>query len=257
MSKLLLVDDETSVLDMIQDALKGERYDIDCAQTEAGAIRLLETDKYEIVVLDYMIGNDNGVELAKKINDRWPETSMIMITGYPSNAMRVDALCAGVDSILEKPVDIAQLTAVMRQATISRTRKRTPEQHKENQKNVMIVDDSPTYRKMVRLSVELYPEFNIIEAEDGLAALEKMKDNDIKLIFLDYNMPRMNGIEFMKEVRANPKHKTTPIIMLTTEAEEGKMVKGYMSGATIYLTKPFQTEALTKVVDTVRYWHMN
>lgn len=256
MSRLLLVDDETSVLNMTREALEGESYDIDCAQTEAGAIRFLETDKYEIVLLDYKIGNDNGVELAKKISARWPESSMIMITAYPSDTVRVDALCAGVDSILQKPVDIGQLKAVMRQATISRKRKRTPEQHRENQKNVLIVDDSPTYRKMVKQSVALYPEFNIMEAEDGLAALEKMDGNDVKLIFLDYNMPRMNGIEFMKEVRANPTYKNIPIIMLTTEAEEGKMVKGYMSGATIYLTKPFLTEALTKVVDTMRYWHM-
>jgi two-component system chemotaxis response regulator CheY len=95
-----------------------------------------------------------------------------------------------------------------------------------------------------------------MEAEDGVAALEKMNNNDVKLIFLDYNMPRMNGIEFMKKVRSDPRFKTVPIIMLTTESEEEKMTDGYMTGAHVYLTKPFQAEALTKVVDAIRFWHI-
>lgn len=123
-------------------------------------------------------------------------------------------------------------------------------------KDVLIVDDSPTYRKMVISAISKFEDFHILEAEDGVDALEKMKKHHIRLIILDYNMPRMNGLEFLQCIKKIDQFKSVPIIMLTTETENKKMVDSYVAGAKVYITKPFKPQELVKVVETMRYWHM-
>ena len=133
---------------------------------------------------------------------------------------------------------------------------KTTEANAQQLRNVLVVDDSKTMRGILSKTISRYADFNIIEAGDGVDALEKMQNGNIRLIFLDYNMPRMNGIEFMKNIRSQSEYKNIPVVMLTTESEEAKVRSGYVAGATVYMTKPYQPEALIKVVEAMRYWHM-
>lgn len=123
-------------------------------------------------------------------------------------------------------------------------------------KTVMLVDDSPTMRKMIRAALHKYHDFQFIEADDGIDALEKIKQHPIRLIFLDFNMPRMNGIQFMQVLRKDKDHQRTPIIMITTETEKAKVTQSYVAGATVFMNKPVNESELTRVVDAMRYWHM-
>ncbi len=123
-------------------------------------------------------------------------------------------------------------------------------------KDVLVVDDSPTMRKMLMSALSGYKDFRFIEAENGADALAKVATNQVRLIFLDYNMPQMNGIDFMKNLRKDPAHKKTPIVMITTETEQDKVKQGYVTGATVYMTKPYKPTDLVKIVEAMRYWHM-
>jgi two-component system chemotaxis response regulator CheY len=124
-------------------------------------------------------------------------------------------------------------------------------------KNILVVDDSHLFRKIIINNIgAAFQEFKFIQATDGLDALEKLKEEKVNLIILDINMPRMTGIEFLKERRKNAEYSQIPIVVLTTEKEKETMGKAYLEGAAVYLNKPFKPEELIKVIKTMVYWHI-
>lgn len=110
---------------------------------------------------------------------------------------------------------------------------------------ILSVDDSSTMRKIVRNGVDAL-NYDFLEASDGREALQVLAKEyeSIKLILLDWNMPGMNGIEFLTEIKKYLIYKNIPVIMVTTQGEKSNIVKAVQSGATNYLLKPFTTEEL-------------
>ena len=117
-------------------------------------------------------------------------------------------------------------------------------------KKAITVDDSKTMREMVSFTLKSAG-FDVTEAADGKEAIAVLANNTVDVVITDLNMPNMNGIEFIKELRANPTYKATPILMLTTEAEDSKKAEGKEAGATGWIVKPFQPEKLVAVVNKV------
>ncbi len=112
--------------------------------------------------------------------------------------------------------------------------------------HALVVDDSGIMRKMVMKSLRQceLATFTFTEAVDGLDALEKFDPKQIDIIFLDWNMPNMTGMEFVKEIRSTEKHHI-PIVMITTEGTLGKMDEAFDDGAVDgYVAKPFTVEML-------------
>lgn len=114
-------------------------------------------------------------------------------------------------------------------------------------KSILIVDDSASLRQVVSIALK-GAGFDVIEAQDGKDALGKLTGQKIHLIVSDVNMPNMDGITFLKEVKKQPNYKFTPIIMLTTEAGEDKKNEGKAAGAKAWVVKPFQPETLLTAV---------
>ncbi len=118
-------------------------------------------------------------------------------------------------------------------------------------KTIMIVDDSASIRQVVGIALR-GAGYEVIEASDGKDALSKLTGDKIHLIISDVNMPNMDGISFVKELKQNPRYKFTPVIMLTTEAGKDKMMEGKAAGAKAWIVKPFQPpqmlDAVSKLV---------
>ncbi len=110
-------------------------------------------------------------------------------------------------------------------------------------KTILIVDDSASMRQVVSIALK-GAGYDVIEACDGKDALSKMTGIKIHLIVSDINMPVMDGITFVKEVKQNASYKFTPIIMLTTEMEPDKKQAAKDAGAKAWVTKPFQPPVL-------------
>lgn len=117
-------------------------------------------------------------------------------------------------------------------------------------KKALTVDDSKTMREMVAFTLKGIG-FEVVEAGDGKAAVEVLKKGKVDVIITDLNMPNMNGIELIKTLRADANHKFTPILMLTTEADERKKNEGKSVGATGWIIKPFQPDKLISIVTKV------
>ncbi len=114
-------------------------------------------------------------------------------------------------------------------------------------KTIMIVDDSSSLRTVVAIALK-GAGYDVIEACDGRDALSKLAGQKIHLIVSDVNMPNMDGISLIKEVKQLPNYKFTPIMMLTTESQDGKKQEGKAAGAKAWLVKPFQPPVLLDAV---------
>ncbi|MBV5320428.1 MAG: response regulator [Sulfuricurvum sp.] len=109
---------------------------------------------------------------------------------------------------------------------------------------VMVVDDSKTVRSY-HGSILRGLDVNVIEAENGMEALEKSLDNTIDLYLVDVNMPIMDGYSFVSELRRQPSHQLTPIIMITTQEETVDKIEAFKVGANLFETKPIKPDALS------------
>ncbi len=114
-------------------------------------------------------------------------------------------------------------------------------------KTIMTVDDSASVRQMVAFTLR-NAGYEVIEAKDGQDAVDKLDGKRVNLIFADLNMPVMDGIELIRNLRAHPAFKFVPIVMLTTESQEKKKAEGKAAGATGWIVKPFKPEQLVAVV---------
>lgn len=114
-------------------------------------------------------------------------------------------------------------------------------------KRILVVDDSAAVRQSVSYVLE-QAGYEVTQASDGADALTKLAGVSCNLVVTDVNMPNMDGIELTAAIRANPSHKFTPIVILTTESQAGKMEQGKAAGATGWIVKPFDADKLLQVV---------
>ena len=116
--------------------------------------------------------------------------------------------------------------------------------------SILAVDDSASMRQMVSFTLK-NAGFSVTEAVDGQDAWDKAASRDFDLVLTDQNMPRMDGISLTKKLRDNPKFKSTPILILTTESSDQMKQAGRGAGATGWLVKPFDPTKLIEVIKKV------
>lgn len=117
-------------------------------------------------------------------------------------------------------------------------------------KTILCVDDSASMRQMIKLTLT-GGGYDVIEASDGGDGLKKLEGKAVNLVITDLNMPGMDGLTFIRELRKLPAIKGVPIIFLTTESDESKRSEAKAAGATAWITKPFQADRLLEIARRV------
>jgi two-component system chemotaxis response regulator CheY len=108
---------------------------------------------------------------------------------------------------------------------------------------ILVVDDSSTMRRIISNILKSNGYDNIVEAGDGVEGLSQLKANpDVKMILTDWNMPNMNGLDFLMKIRETAPIAELPVVMVTTEAEKANVVAAIKAGANNYIVKPFTPE---------------
>ena len=112
--------------------------------------------------------------------------------------------------------------------------------------DVLIVDDSAAIRKILQrmLGQSGFPLGKVLEAGDGVEALEKMKSHSVNLVLSDINTPNMDGIQLLSELKASADYRHVPVIMITTEGGEAKVMEAVQLGAAGYVRKPFTADQI-------------
>jgi two-component system chemotaxis response regulator CheY len=114
-------------------------------------------------------------------------------------------------------------------------------------KTIMVVDDSVSLRQVVGIALR-GAGYDVIEGCDGRDALSKLTGQKVHLVISDVNMPNMDGITFVKNLKMLPAYRFTPVIMLTTESQDGKKQEGQAAGAKAWVVKPFQPSQMLAAV---------
>lgn len=117
-------------------------------------------------------------------------------------------------------------------------------------KTILSVDDSSSIRQMVSFTLK-GAGYEVIEAVDGQEGLDKAKTKTVDMVLTDQNMPRMDGLALIRNLRAMPSYKSVPILMLTTESGDTMKAQGKAAGATGWLVKPFDPAKLLEVTRKV------
>ena len=113
--------------------------------------------------------------------------------------------------------------------------------------SILVVDDFPTMRRIVRSLLKELGFTNVDEAEDGQEALGKLKGGDFEFVVSDWNMPNLDGLEMLKQIRADEAMKALPVLMVTAEAKKENIV----AGANGYIVKPFTAATLEEKLNKI------
>ena len=117
--------------------------------------------------------------------------------------------------------------------------------------NVLIVDDYKTMLRIIRNLLKQIDFENVEEASDGVEALAKLQAGNFDLIISDWNMEPMTGLQLLQHVRADPKLKSTPFIMVTAESKTENVIVAKQAGVSNYIVKPFNAQTLKSKIETV------
>ncbi len=116
---------------------------------------------------------------------------------------------------------------------------------------VLVVDDFATMRKIVRNILKQIGFDNLVEAEDGQAALQVLKNENIGLVVTDWNMPNMTGLELLEKIRTDPQTAKLPVLMVTAEGLKENVVAAVKAGVNNYVVKPFTAEILQEKIEQI------
>jgi two-component system chemotaxis response regulator CheY len=116
---------------------------------------------------------------------------------------------------------------------------------------VLAVDDFPTMRRIVKTLLRQLGYTNISEAEDGQAALAKLQQERFDLVLLDWNMPRMTGLELLKAIRSDDSLRDIPVVMITAEGRKEDVLEAVKAGVNNFIVKPFTAETLEEKLKKV------
>ena len=121
-------------------------------------------------------------------------------------------------------------------------------------KTILVVDDSRIMRNIVKNTfTQLKIPCEFLEAENGAKAYQLLETNKVNLVFLDWNMPEMDGMQFLRKVRSMPDYKELPIIMVTSEAAKYNVVEALQCGATDYIVKPVHEKVFMEKISEIQF----
>jgi two-component system chemotaxis response regulator CheY len=116
---------------------------------------------------------------------------------------------------------------------------------------ILIVDDSITIRRIITNALKTVGFPDTVEAANGKDALEKLTNSNVDFIITDWNMPEMNGLDFIKQVRANPLYSSLPILMITTRGTEHDVIEALQAKVNSYIVKPFTPQELKEKIEGI------
>ncbi|MCL2294344.1 MAG: response regulator [Spirochaetes bacterium] len=121
-------------------------------------------------------------------------------------------------------------------------------------KTILVVDDSHIMRNIVKnIFSDLKIPCQFLEAANGKIALQLLENNKVNLIFLDWNMPEMDGMEFLKRAKSMPDYKDTPVVMVTSEAARYSVIEALQNGAADYIVKPINEKVFKEKISELDF----
>lgn len=244
--RILLVDDSPEFLVVATNFLSMEAgFEVIGQCTSAkDALEMVEQLHPDLVIMDLAMPVMNGIEATRKIKEKPEAPDVIILTLYDNPEYRQLSEMAHADGFVTKSEFVVQLIPLINRLFSEPSAKAKVHKEKVTMKNILIVDDSPTMRRMIKASLKGLDEAHLSEAGNGLEAIERIALERFDLMILDLNMPDMHGLEVLSFVRRHNACKNLPILVLTTKSDETSRNAALSTGASMYMTKPFEPDVL-------------
>jgi two-component system chemotaxis response regulator CheY len=248
--RILIVDDSLFIRDIVKKELKQMGFSgrkLKSVGDGSKALKLMYEEDFDLVISDWNMPVMDGLSLLKKIKTdaAFKDIFFVMLSAESQKENISEALALGADQFITKPFKSETFVLTIKNLLI------TPEVFAD--KTVMVVDDSPTTRKIIinNLQQAGFKKTNITEAPDGEAAINMLCGEKVDLIITDWHMPKMDGLEFIKRVRANDHLSDIPMLMVTAEADRSNVLSAVQAGVNNYITKPFNAIDLQGKVEKI------
>ena len=250
---VIIVDDAQALRSILRAILTNDGYRI-LADLANGShlLESIERLKPNIVCLDIDLPDSNGIDLLEQIQAAHPEVAVVMITGSNTASIRKQAAEAGAAGFISKPFSPERMLSELKQVVHAQQllRKALNDNHviaQENLIQAVIADDSVTMRELLKAILHQTGVMVLGEASNGEEAIRLVDEIHPQLVFLDYAMPVMNGLEALKQI--HQKYPAIKIMMITAYADRDLVKQSAQAGARGYILKPYQPEKVIQAVN--------
>ncbi len=240
-AKILIVDDDARLRELLIDTLNTIGYNADIASDGNNALQKLQHNHYDLVISDIRMPELDGFMLLKKIRQHYPELPVLFITGVTSEDMIGSA---NPDGFLAKPFRIGHIEQLIKDALSKKHSK-----NKHTFRRVMIVEDDDLFRDMLGEALQ-YNSFITTAVEGGKEALRELQYGKVDAVITDIKMPGMDGITLLKEIKKIKPD--LPVILISAFFSDEDILKSssdYQPAG--FLQKPFEIQAIVKLLDSL------
>ena len=227
---------------------------LDCVESGREALAMMEERRPDLIISAMHLPDMTGVELIETMRSResLKDIAFILISSETKISYLDPVRQAGAVAILPKPFEYEQLKKALA-ATLDFLEPERLQLEKFNPKElrVLVVDDSRFARQHIIKTVRNLGIVDITQAENGKAAMPLLEQNDYDLILTDYNMPEMDGRELIGFIRSRKKYAETPILMVTSESDMGRLAAVDQIGISAIVDKPFEAAHIKNLIQKI------
>jgi DNA-binding response OmpR family regulator len=224
---VLVADDDPAILHLVQQLL-APFTSVECAESGRAALEAMERRRFDLVILDYELSDMSGLDVLLQAgrSDSGMASPVMMLSAMSEPEKVARLIAAGAQNYLVKPVSPGHL--LERVSLLLQRRK----------KIVMVADDDPLIREILRKRLTQRGH-DVVLANNGAQALATARRLHPQAIVLDRQMPRLDGLQFLQELRRQDETRAIPVIMLSARCSSDDIYSGYRDGADVYIAKPF------------------
>ena len=240
MAKILVVDDETSIREFLKTMLGREGYEVVTVPTAAQALDKLSQTRFDLVLADFKLYDENGTVLVKKIRATNTKLPIIIYSGALTADLEKEVRLAGANEVLNKGLGNTALSEQIKKFIKAQGRVFVA-----GERLILIVDDEASIRNMLKIFFK-GKGYTVVEAENGQAALSAIAQQPVSVVLLDMEMPVMDGLTTLEKIlEAKP---GTGVVMVTGVQSDDRVRQALQKGACDYVLKPFDFLYLELVV---------
>ncbi|RKY34583.1 MAG: hypothetical protein DRP69_04245 [Candidatus Duberdicusella sinuisediminis] len=237
--KVLVIDDDTQIRDLLYDALTKSGYKVITSGVSSEALPLIQKEKPDLVLLDFKMSGENGLEILKRIRELNLLIKVVILTGLEDKNLEREARLLGASGFLRKSLGVEAILKAVNQIL-----QRETSYQKEK---ILVVDDDKSICSLIKDFLEKKG-FSVETAYTGEEGLEKFRKIRPILILLDIRLPGMDGLLTLKKIREIDQN--IGVIMITGLKDEETAQKALELGAYEYIVKPFDLNYLELCVLT-------
>lgn len=252
-TRILVVDDAAAMRAALKAFLKSEGYDVIGELGSAGGVlELVKASNPDIVCLDYHLPDGNGIEVMRALHAEFPTLAVLMITGDAGPELEAEAAEAGAAGFIRKPLSQERMSQEIRQVVFAQRLHRrqadtTPFAVNQARARAVIADDSATMRSLLT-AILTHARVEVVgQAPDGRQAAEMAARSKPELVCLDMDMPVMNGLEALDQIRVQSPG--SRVLMITGKSGKETVMQAARRGAAGYILKPFEPDKVIEAVD--------